>query len=52
MYQYTNDILLLKEFLGHATISSTEIYAHVNNEQIRKAVESNPLNDFNIEEIA
>ena len=23
MYQYTNDILLLKEFLGHATISSS-----------------------------
>lgn len=52
MYQYTNDILLTKEFLGHATVRSTEIYSHVNNEQIRNAVESNPLSNFTIENIA
>lgn len=53
IYQYTNtDILLIKEFLGHSTVKSTEIYTHTNNEQIRNAVESNPLNNFIIENIA
>lgn len=52
IYQYTNDILLVKEFLGHSTVTSTEIYSHVNNEQIKNAVESNPLSNFTIENIA
>ena len=45
MYQYGNvDIRALQELLGHASISTTEIYTHVANEQVRNAVESNPLN--------
>ncbi len=53
MYQYTNaDILLIKEFLGHSSVQSTQIYAHINNEQIRNAVESNPLSNFMIEKTA
>lgn len=44
MYQYGNvDIRALQELLGHASISTTEIYTHVANEQVRNAVESNPL---------
>ncbi|MDE6424948.1 MAG: tyrosine recombinase XerC [Ruminococcus sp.] len=46
MYQYGEaDILTLKELLGHSSISTTEIYTHLNNEQVRNAVENNPLAD-------
>ena len=46
MYQYGNvDIRALQELLGHRSISTTEIYTHVSNEQVRDAVEANPLAD-------
>lgn len=44
MYKYGNvDIRALQELLGHESISTTQIYTHVDNEQIRSAVENNPL---------
>ncbi|MCR4616189.1 MAG: tyrosine recombinase XerC [Clostridiales bacterium] len=46
MYQHGNvDILLIKSILGHENLSTTEIYTHVVNEQLREAVNSNPLNN-------
>jgi site-specific recombinase XerD len=47
MYTYVKeDVLLLKEFLGHSSLSSTQIYTHLNNKKIKEAVESHPLNNF------
>ena len=46
MYQHTKDILITKEFLGHKTIISTQIYTHINNEEVKRAVESHPLANF------
>ena len=47
MYQYGKvDIRALQEVLGHESISTTEIYTHVANEQAREAIENNPLSDM------
>ena len=53
IYQYVKaDILLLKEFLGHESISSTEIYTHVFDERAKQAINNNPLNTFEVPEVA
>lgn len=47
MYQYGDaDVLTLKELLGHASVATTEIYTHLNNEIVRNAVENNPLSNI------
>ncbi len=44
MYQYGGtDTLVLKDVLGHSNIATTEIYTHVSNQQVRQAIEDNPL---------
>ena len=47
MYKYGQvDIRALQELLGHQSISTTERYTHVDNEQVRNAIESNPRANF------
>ncbi len=46
MYQHGNvDIRVLKDILGHANLGTTQIYTHVANEQIKDAINSNPLSN-------
>lgn len=37
------DIRVLKELAGHESIDSTEIYVHVANEEVRRAMDKHPL---------
>ena len=46
MYQHGNvDIRVLKDILGHANLGTTQIYTHVSDAQIKRAVDSNPLSN-------
>lgn len=47
MYQYGHvDIRALQEILGHESISTTQIYTHINKDLLRDAVKQNPLNEI------
>lgn len=44
MYQHSGvDVLVLKDLLGHENLSTTEIYTHIENKQLREAISKNPL---------
>ncbi len=47
LYRYGGaDMLALKEILGHENISTTEIYTHISDEQLKKVAASSPLAGF------
>ncbi|MCQ2472870.1 MAG: tyrosine recombinase XerC [Saccharofermentans sp.] len=50
MYKYGNvDIRNLQMILGHQSVSTTQIYTHVDDDALQHAIESNPLANFNPE---
>ena len=51
MYKYGHvDIRNLQMILGHQSVSTTQIYTHVDEQQLQDAVNSNPLSNFNPDE--
>ena len=47
MYKYGNvDIRSLQQILGHTSVSTTQIYTHVDDDFLRDAVKKNPLNNL------
>ena len=53
MYQEGGvDVLALKEILGHAQLSTTQIYTHISDKRLEEAVSKNPLAQLTSGELA
>lgn len=47
MYQSGNvDVRVLKDILGHEQLNTTQIYTHISNDSMEKAMAQNPLSDI------
>ena len=42
------DVMELKEILGHENLNTTQIYTHILDEQLKSAVDANPLSEFGV----
>ena len=49
MLQNGVDVRTLQEVLGHEHLNTTQIYTHVDNDQLRTAAAANPLGEFSPE---
>lgn len=49
MYKYGNvDIRALKDILGHSNVSTTQIYTHLDDDDLKNAINKNPLSNLDI----
>ncbi|MDO5027090.1 MAG: tyrosine recombinase XerC [Tissierellia bacterium] len=49
MYKEGVDIRTLQKILGHTSVATTQIYTHVEDEDMRDAVKHNPLSDIKVD---
>ena len=49
MYQNGVDVRVLQEILGHTSLATTQIYTHLNDNQLQKAANMNPLSKINFD---
>lgn len=49
MYREGVDIRTLQKVLGHTSVATTQIYTHVVDENLRKAIDVNPLNNIKMD---
>ncbi len=45
------DILKIKTIAGHENINTTQIYTHINSNDLRKSMQVNPLNNINYDNV-
>ena len=46
MYKEGVDIRTLQKILGHTSVATTQIYTHVEDDDMREAIKHNPLSNI------